>query len=63
VCKKDGKVFVFDNMKLAMNLASKRFQVQRIKEKKIGMKAIYWRFIEWLFHTIFDSSKMANPDI
>jgi len=63
VCEKEGEVFVFDNMKLAMNPASEHFQVQRIKEKKIGMKAIYRRFIEWLFHTIFDSSKTANPDI
>ena len=58
-----AKLFVIDNMKLAMNPASEHFQVQRIKEKKIGMKAIYRRFIEWLFHTIFDSSKTANLDI
>ncbi|KAL8792175.1 MAG: hypothetical protein Q9182_007703, partial [Xanthomendoza sp. 2 TL-2023] len=45
VCEKDGEVFVFDNMKLAINPASEHFQVQRIKEKKIGMKAIYRRFI------------------
>ncbi|KAE9986994.1 hypothetical protein EG328_004126 [Venturia inaequalis] len=63
VCEKDGEVLVFDNMKLAMNPASEHFQVQQVKEKKIGMKAIYRRFIEWLFHTIFDSSKTANPDI
>ncbi|MCJ1422362.1 hypothetical protein MMC29_000242 [Sticta canariensis] len=63
VCEKDGEVFVFDNMKLALNPVSEHFQVQRIKEKKIGMKVIYRRFIEWLFHTIFDSSKTANPDI
>ncbi|KAF1994149.1 hypothetical protein P154DRAFT_539797 [Amniculicola lignicola CBS 123094] len=50
-------------MKLAMNPASKHFQVQQVKEKKIGIKAIYQRFIEWLFHTIFNSSKTANPDI
>lgn len=63
VCEKDGEVLVFDNMKLAMNPASEHFQVQRVKETKIGMKAIYRRFIEWLFHTIFDSSKTANPDV
>ncbi|KAF2761261.1 hypothetical protein EJ05DRAFT_497810 [Pseudovirgaria hyperparasitica] len=63
VCEKDGEVLVFDNKKLAMNPASEHFQVQRKKEKKIGMKAIYRRFIEWLLHTIFDSSKTANPDI
>ena len=63
VCEKEGEVFVFDNMKLAMNPASEHFQVQRKKEKKIGVKGVYRRFIEWLFHTIFDSSKTANPDI
>lgn len=55
VCKKEGEVFVFDNMKLAMNPASEHFQVQRTKEKKIGMTAIYRRssngcFIQSLTH-------------
>lgn len=50
VCEKDGEVFVFDNIKLAINLASEHFQVQRIKEKKIGIK--YFRIytgllVEW----------------
>lgn len=63
VCEKEGEVVVFDNMKLAMNPASEQFQIQRKKEKKIGIKGIYRSFIEWLFHTIFDSSKTANPDI
>ena len=63
VCEKEGEVFLFDNMKLAMNSASEHFQVQRIKEKKIGIRAIYRRYIEWRFYTIFDSSKTANPDI
>ena len=62
VCEKEGEVVVFDNMKLAMNPASEHFQLQWEKEKKIGMKAIYRRFIAWLFHTVFDASKTANPD-
>jgi hypothetical protein len=63
VCEKEGEVFVFDNMKLAMDPASEHFQIQRLKEKKIGMKAVHRKFVEWLFHTIFDSSKTSNPDI
>jgi hypothetical protein len=63
VCEMEGEVVVFDNMKLAMNPTSQHAQVQREKEKKIGLKAIYRRFIKWLFRTIFDASKTANPDI
>ncbi|KAF2839911.1 hypothetical protein M501DRAFT_991901 [Patellaria atrata CBS 101060] len=63
VCEKEGEVVVFDNMKLAMNPASQHAKIQREKEKKIGHKAIYRSFIEWLFRTIFDASKTANPDI
>jgi hypothetical protein len=63
VCEKEGEVLVFDNIKLAMNPASEHFQIQRTKEKKIGIKAVYRRFIKWLIYTIFDSSKTANPDI
>jgi len=63
VCEKEGEVVIFDNMKLAMNPASQHAQIQREKEKRIGLKAIYRRFIEWLFRTIFDASKTANPDI
>ena len=63
VCEKEGEVVVFDNMKLAMNPASQHAKIQREKEKKIGHKAIYRSFIEWLFRTIFEASKTANPDI
>ena len=63
VCEKEGEVVVFDNMKLAMNPASEHSRIQREKESQIGMKAVYRRFVAWLFHTIFDASKTANPDI
>ena len=63
VCEKEGEVVVFDKMKLAVNPASQHAQVQREREKKIELKAIYREFIEWLFRTIFDASKTANPDI
>jgi hypothetical protein len=63
VCEKEGEVVVFDNMKLAMNPASEHYKVQREKEKKVGLKGIYRKFIQWLFRTIFDASKTANPDI
>lgn len=63
MCEKEGEMIVFDNMKLAMNSTSQHAQVQREREKKIELKAIYRGFIEWLFRTIFDASKTANPDI
>lgn len=53
VCEKEGEVVVFDNMKLALNPACEHSQIQREKEKKVGLKATYRRFIEPLFRTIF----------
>jgi hypothetical protein len=63
VCEKEGEVVVFDNMKLAMNPASEHCQLQQEKEKKIGIKAVYRRFIAWHFHTIFDASKTADHPV
>lgn len=63
VCEKEGEVVIFDNMKLAMNSATKHAQVQRAKEKEIGLEGVYRRFIQWLFRTIFDASKTADPDM
>jgi len=63
VCGKKGEVVVFDNMKLAMDPASKHFKLLQEKEKETGVKKIYQKFIQWVFHRIFTTSKETDPNI
>lgn len=63
VCEEEGEVVVFDNLKLSMNPASKYFEQRREKERKIRMENISQRYIEWVFRTIFEAAKLANPKI
>jgi hypothetical protein len=63
VCEREGEVVVFDDLKLAMNPASEQFKLQLEKEKKVGHSNIYLKYIEWLFSTIFNAAKLADPNI
>jgi hypothetical protein len=63
VCEEEGRVVVFDNMKLSMNPASEHFKLRQEKEKMIGIENIYQRFIEWVFITLFTAAKLANSKI
>jgi hypothetical protein len=60
VCEEEGRVAVFDNLKLSMNPTSKHFQD---KKPTIGIKNIFEKYIKWVFLTIFKAAKSANPDM
>jgi len=63
VCEEEGRVIVFDNMKHSMNPASIHFQPRLEKQKKIGIKNIYKEYIQYVFLTVFNAAKLANPKI